>query len=308
MTSNTEPQVITSPLFSSRGSWPEAEMKKFVIGIEAGAREKWVEAAKQAGWLENVVRMTAGSVVSCDQHGMVQGSKLFVTSGSTWATGQTANNIWPKGAKEISVAFDFPPIEFPGRGDARNISRWLDAAPFMTVSCNGNEIPEEQWKSIDGVRDGLAVRFALYPASVSKFGCQVYYYPASLSKLSEETTARKVELDSLMIPCGRLRFLKDSMRFVPALLMEPNPSTGLGQLPLIEVPDTNNYTLPSRDEVEREVCSLLGECVTLLVTANSPQQLEVILKGAWKDFTLHPKPTTWPAYPGPLEVEPAGGE
>ena len=308
MTSNTESQVITSPLFSSRGSWPEAEMSKFVIGVEAGARETWVEAAKQAGWLENVDRMTAGAVVSCDQHGQIQGSRLFVTSNSTWATGQTANNIWPKGAKEISIMFDFPPMEFAGRGDARNISRWIDAAPFMEVSCNGNKIPEEQWKTIDGVKDGLSVRFALYPASVSKYGVQVYYYPADLGKLSEETTARKVELDSLMIPVGRLRFLKDSMRFVPALLVEPNPSTGLGQLPLIEVPDTSNYKLPSRDAVEQEVCSLLGECITLLMTAGNPQQLETILKGAWKDFTLYPLPTSWPAYPGPLEVEPAGGE
>ena len=89
-----------------------------------------------------------------------------------------------------------------------------------------------------------------------------------------------------------------------ALVLGP----GLGQLPLIEVPDTSNYTLPSRDEVEREICSRLGECITLLVTANNPQQLEVILKGAWKDFTLHPKPINWPAYPGPLEVEPVGGE
>ena len=308
MDSDPNPQVISSPLFSSRGSWPEAEMKKFVIGIEAGARGKWVEAAKKAGWLKNVDRMAAGAVVSCNQHGMIQGSRLFVTSDSSWATGQTANNIWPKGAKEISVSFDFPAIQFAGHGDARNISGWLDAGPYMVVSCNGIKIPEEQWKTIDGVKDGLSVRFALYPASVSKFAVQVYYYPADLSKLAEETKARKVELDSLMIPCGRLRFLKDTMRFVPALLMEPNPSTGLGQLPLIEVPDTSNYTLPSRDEVEREICSLLGECITLLVTANNPQQLEVILKGAWKDFTLHPKPINWPAYPGPLEVEPVGGE
>ena len=48
MTSNTEPQVITSPLFSSRGSWPEAEMSKFVIGVEAGAREPVAPASSQA--------------------------------------------------------------------------------------------------------------------------------------------------------------------------------------------------------------------------------------------------------------------
>ena len=46
MDADSKPQVISSPLFSSRGSWPEAEMKKFVIGIEAGARGMWVEAAK----------------------------------------------------------------------------------------------------------------------------------------------------------------------------------------------------------------------------------------------------------------------
>ena len=33
MTPNTEPQVATSPLLSSRGSWPEAEMKKFAIAL-----------------------------------------------------------------------------------------------------------------------------------------------------------------------------------------------------------------------------------------------------------------------------------
>ena len=309
MTSESrESRVITSPLFNTRGGWPENEMRRFVIGHAADDLDTWVDEARQARHLDSSVGMAGGVLVSVDEDGAVQGSRLFVTGNTFWATGQTADNIWPDGQKEVSISFKFPHIQFPTHGDARNVSQWIDAAPWMSVMINDTNIQEEQWKDLPGVKEGLCVKFAIYPVSVDKYGVQAYYFPHSFPTLMAMADAKKVDLCGPSIPVGRLRFLRNEMRVIPALLVEPHPSKGFGQLPLIEVANVSNCRMPTRDSLEQEVCFLLRDCVSLYQPANNPKQLASIIGGAWRDYTVHPKPITWPKFPGPLESEPVGGE
>ena len=140
---------------------------------------------------------------------------------------------------------------------------------------------------------------------------QAFFVPFSLSTLAAVADKRKVPIDSCFIPSCRLGFMDKCIQKIPALVRESSEQCiGLGQLPVIEVPDLEHPVLPKRDEVEREMCALLGPCVTILRGEKDLEALATALScSAWvTDHRIVPKPIAWPEFPGPLEAPASGGE
>lgn len=167
--STAQSNVITSALFESRGTWHA--MNNYTVGIGDMARDAWLKQNN----LDNQAGIGAGVCISVDKEGQIQGSRLFLSSKAVWTTGQKASSIWVHGPPEVDVSFNFPAgsVTFPTFGDTRNISPWMDGAKYMQLSSNKVLLSREEWDEIEGVKQGISVRFMIYPASVDQYLIQV---------------------------------------------------------------------------------------------------------------------------------------
>ena len=198
---------------------------------------------------------TVAAIISVDLQGEITGSRVYIAHGEIWNAGYKSSHIYSRAGtlEDIQVELVIPAsaFSFPPGGEIRNLSTWIDAAPFMKVRVNETEVEPEQWPDIGGINNGMSLRACLLPMSPLSFTLQVFYFPRSLETLTEICRDRKIPMESLTIPCGRLycgAAPSVSMRTFPT--EKEGDNVGLGVYPLLEAPRKDIARLPTRDQVK----------------------------------------------------------
>ena len=116
-------------------------------------------------------------------------------------------------------------------------------------------------------------------------------------------------VNSVFVPSLRLNHRAHSARAVDLFPLEkPGENIGFGTLPLLEV-TRRDHALPQRDELEEELCSLLGPKMVFIRAVESPDLMEEALAlQQWPARICEPKPTAWPEFQGPTAAPAPGGE
>lgn len=314
---------ICSPLLDQRGDWQAADMRKYVT--TPGDIQNTLSQLGGTG------DATVASIISLDHQGEITGSRVYIAHGEIWNVGYRATHIFAQEGTlediELELTLPATAFSFPPGGEIRNLSSWVDAAPFMKVRVNGTEVEPEQWPNIGGICNGLSLRACLLPMSPLSFTLQVFYYPRALESLTKTCRDRKIPMEALTIPCGRLysgRAPSVSIRTFPT--EQEGDNVGLGIYPLLEAPRLDIAKLPTRDQVnsssekekrsqthastqlqvDEELADLLGHRVFFPAPLNTPDELEAALAmDSWQVRVLDPKPIYWPPYQGPTVPEDA---
>ena len=262
---------ISSPLFTRRGPWPKTSIKEYTA-----APGDINNLKLNLGLEENSISVSALMVF----HDASEAVNIELNiPASAWR--------WEKG------------------GETKNVSEWLDASPFWKVTMDGNVLAPDQVQKLNGLKRGLSVRMVLLPTNTKTCSAQVIYYPASKAALKELTEKRQIREGSLAIPVGRLAYGKHQVCLYPFFPVEEDQGVGFGVLPLLEMVSGRDADpkVPSRDQLEEELCELLGNSTVLPKVHDSPEELFAAMKEkTWSIKTME-KPLYWPSYIEPTETE-----
>ena len=294
---------IASPIFTKRGPWPRTSIKEYT------AAPGDVNTLKtNLGLADNSISVSA--LISVDRDGEISGSSYSLSGQglSSWHVGYRADRIFQGASDAVNVELNIPAEawRFEKGGETKNVSEWLDAAPYWKISMDNNVLSPDQIQKLTGLKKGLCLRMVLMPTSSKQCSAQVVYFPASKAALKEITDKKQIREGSLAIPVGRLAFGKHQVCLYPFFPLEAQEQNiGLGVLPLLEMVSGRDADpkVPTRDMLEEELCELLGNSTVLPKVHNSPEELYTAIKEkSWAIQTTE-KPMYWPGYKGPSVAE-----
>ena len=293
---------ISSPLFTRRGPWPKTSIKEYTA-----APGDINNLKLNLGLEENSISVSA--LMQVDKDGDIAGSSYHLSGQnlSSWHVGYKGNMVYHDASEAVNIELNIPAgaWRWEKGGETKNVSEWLDAAPFWKITMDGNVLSPDQVQKLEGLKRGLSVRMVLLPTNTKTCSAQVVYYPASKAALKELTEKRQIREGSLAIPVGRLAYGKHQVCLYPFFPVEEDQGVGFGVLPLLEMVSGRDADpkVPSRDQLEEELCELLGNSTVLPKVHDSPEELFAAMKEkTWSIKTME-KPLYWPSYIGPTETE-----
>ena len=211
-----------------------------------------------------------------------------------WTTGHRAHNLFGQQAVDLgveAVTFNIwgQDLSFPGEGQPRNLSAWIDgAASNKVIFTDKDGAPLDLWDRL-----GCSIRALILPAAEDEVLVYMCFVPVGLDELRAACAARNTDLEGADMPMLVLPVMNALSKRVPLIPQEQLESaTGLAVLPRLVYRGIGNLPAFSRETLLWEQRNLLRS-INMNKFVGVDDWLKLFPKETWPQSTSRPE-MIWP--------------